>query len=455
MKLFGTDGIRAEAGRPPLDRATLPLIGQAIGEHLTGRILLARDPRESGPIIRELLRSGLLRSGTPIEDAGILPTPAVALLVKESGAGGGIMISASHNPFRDNGIKVFGPDGRKLDDDHERSIESRVAALSGNGVISESSPGRQAATGSWTAHYLDLLGRRLPPGRWLDGRTIVVDSANGAMSSIAPEYLDMLGARVISIHSTPDGININAQCGAVYPESMVDRVGAEEADFGVAFDGDGDRAIFATRSGRLVDGDAVLLVLARLMKERGILAPPVVVGTSMTNYNLEKMLADQDITLTRTAVGDRFIFQEMLRSGARIGGEPSGHVIFSDFGLSGDGLFTALKLAEAIVSTGQDLDRLTSDWRPAPQILQNLRVPERIPLESLPAVQEELRKLEQNLRGRGRLVVRYSGTEPLLRVMVESDSEALSQESADRLVQLLDRELGGGPDGPDEPPTVN
>lgn len=443
MKLFGTDGIRAEAGQPPLDQGTLPLIGQAIGEHLAGRILVARDPRESGPVIQEHLERGLLRSEIPIEDAGILPTPAIALLVKESDAGGGIMISASHNPFRDNGIKVFGPDGRKLDDEGERWIESRVATLFANGAVPPRFPRRQPATRDRTAEYLDLLGRRLPSGRWLEGQTIVVDSANGAMSFVAPGYLETLGARVISIHAAPDGTNINDQCGAVHPDSMVDRVVREGADFGVAFDGDGDRAIFATRSARLVDGDAVLLVLARLMKEEGNLEPPVVVGTSMTNYNLEKMLAGLGISLTRTPVGDRFIFQEMLRSGARIGGEPSGHVIFPDFGLSGDGLFTALKLAEAIVSTGQHLDRLASDWNPAPQILQNLRVPERIPLESLPAVQEEIRKLEQGLSGRGRLVVRYSGTEPLLRVMVESDSETLSRESADRLVQFLGRELGG------------
>jgi phosphoglucosamine mutase len=445
MKLFGTDGIRGEAGRPPLDPVTLPLVGQAIGERIRGRILLARDPRESGPSIRDLLERGLREGGASIDDAGVLPTPAVALLVRETGLMGGIVISASHNPYHDNGIKVFRSDGRKLDDSTERAIELRVAQLEGNAAVPASSGPAERGAGAgedWAAKYLDLIGARMPAGRWLDGLRITVDCANGAMSGVAPAYLETLGATLTTIHAVPDGRNINAGCGAVHPESMIRTVVESGSDFGVAFDGDGDRSMFATSSGVLVDGDAVLLLLARRMKADGVLEPPVVVGTSMTNYNLERKLSEEGIALVRTPVGDRYIFQEMLRSGAQLGGEPSGHVIFSDFRLSGDGLFTVLKVAESVVRTGNSLDSLTADWVPAPQILRNLRIPERIPLDDLPEVQEKIREVEQILTGRGRLVIRYSGTEPLLRVMVESDSESLSRASADRLVAFIGHVLG-------------
>jgi phosphoglucosamine mutase len=440
MKLFGTDGIRTHAGSFPLNATAIVAIGQAIGETLAGAILLGQDTRISSPWILQLLMQGIQRSGvSSVEPAGVIPTPAVALLTQSNAFAGGVMISASHNPFEDNGIKVFSRDGTKLTDDLEERIERRIVDLLPEGAeaITDSVPDSDPFPHEtrWVASYEELLLSHFPRGDWLGGKRIVVDCANGAMSVAAPAVLKILGAEVRAICATPDGRNINAGCGAVHPEALVAAMKDTHADFGVAFDGDGDRSLFVSGTGRLVDGDAVLLVLARRMK------PSHVVGTSMTNYALEKKLQVLGIGLTRVAVGDRYIFEEMQRSGAPLGGEPSGHIIFSDFRLSGDGLLTTLKLAEAIVESRQSLDELTRDWIPSPQLLKGVRITRRVPLEEMNQLQAAMRDANAELDGCGRLVVRYSGTEPLLRVMIESDKAQRNEEWMTKLLGAIDEDI--------------
>jgi phosphoglucosamine mutase len=441
MKLFGTDGIRARAGTFPLNQAAIFAIGQAIGEELDGRILVGEDTRISSPWIINLVIDGIRRSGkSEGEWAGVIPTPAVALLTRSHSFAGGVMISASHNPFEDNGIKVFAQDGTKLTDDAESRIEQRVAQLLPPGVetttdaVPDSNPAA-AMRSSWLRPYKELLLAHFPTGQWLKGKRLIVDCANGAMGVAAPDVLRTLGAEVREFCSSTNGRDINKNCGAVHPEALVSAMKADVADFGVAFDGDGDRSLFVSPSGKLVDGDAVLLVMSRRMK------PSRVVGTSMTNYALEKTLESEGIGLTRVAVGDRYIFEEMQRSGALLGGEPSGHIIFSDFRLSGDGLLTTLKLAEAIVESGHSLDELTQDWIPSPQLLKGVRIARRVPLEEMSQLQAAMRDANAELDGCGRLVVRYSGTEPLLRVMIESDEAQRNEEWMKKLLRAIDEDI--------------
>ena len=445
QKLFGTDGIRARAGQFPLDSLTLPAIGQAIGEQFSGTILVGQDPRTSSPWIFDLLKDGIETGGGSIENTGVLPTPAIALLTQRSSCGGGVMISASHNPFEDNGIKIFGANGQKLNQAEEDGIETRIHEL----VRSESGRGEESRPGignsappepgppAWSDRYQKLLLERFAEGRWLEGVSLVADCANGAMSWLAPALLRSLGAIVVEIASNPSGNNINAMCGAVHPEALMAAVGEHGADLGVAFDGDGDRSLFADANGRLIDGDAVLLLLARRMKAMGTLDPSTVIGTSMTNYNLERMLGSEGVRLVRVDVGDRHVFEAMRTSGSTLGGEPSGHIILSDFGLSGDGLLTTLKVCETIVSSGTSLGELTRDWEAAPQLLRNVTVKERVPLETLPAVGRKIEELTEVLAGCGRVVIRYSGTEPLLRVMIESDSHQKNETYADEFISVF------------------
>lgn len=433
-KLFGTDGIRARAGEFPLNSHALAAIGQAIGEKLGGKVLVGQDTRMSSPWIFELLEQGLAKTSTAIEDAGVIPTPAIALLTKQHDFSGGVMISASHNPYEDNGIKVFSSDGTKLQDSDEAAIEKRVFELLAPDATREQTDPipHQTISGhngtAWPKKYANHLAPRFPGGRWLSGLRIVVDCANGAMSMVAPHILKDLGAELIVTNAWPNGTNINAGCGAVHLDSLIASMNNVKADFGVAFDGDGDRSLFVSSTGRVIDGDAILLMMARRLK------PAVVIGTLMTNFSLERMLKAEGIALTRVSVGDRYIFEEMQRSGALLGGEPSGHIIFSDFRLSGDGLVTTLKVAEAIVSGHASFDDLTRDWVEAPQLLKNVRVRQKVPLETLPAVQARMTEVQRQLQGRGRLVVRYSGTEPLLRVMIESDD---AQKNERLMAELL------------------
>ena len=446
-RLFGTDGIRARAGEFPLTAAAVSAIGQAIGERLGGRILIGQDTRVSSPWIFDRLQAGIARTVAQIEDAGVIPTPAIALLTKHNDFAGGIMISASHNPFEDNGIKVFSSDGRKLSDADEITVEKRISEIlqaERDAKQFSAIPDRlvTAANGSpWPVRYIELLLSHFPQGRWLQGIRVVVDCANGAMSKVAPVALSQIGAELVVINNEPSGANINAGCGAVHLESLTAAMKQHKANFGVAFDGDGDRSMFVSSAGRLIDGDAVLLLTARRLQRQGKLNPPVVVGTLMTNYSLERILNGEGIALTRVAVGDRYIFEEMQKSGAVLGGEPSGHIIYSDFRLSGDGLLTTLKVAEAVAGEHASFDDLTKDWTPSPQLLKGVRVKQKVPLETVPVLQEKISELTRQLKGRGRLVVRYSGTEPLLRVMVESDDASYNDRLMSEMLETISRAL--------------
>jgi phosphoglucosamine mutase len=447
-KLFGTDGIRARAGEFPLNRRAIVAIGRSIGEKLGGKILIGQDTRMSSPWIFDLLEEGIGQTSATTTNAGVIPTPAIALLTKSSGYSGGIMISASHNPYEDNGIKVFASDGTKLNDAAESVVEKRIFELlaSDQGREHTDAVPQQkisaANTTGWLERYQEVLLSHFPSGEWLRGVRIVVDCANGAMSEIAPRLLRRIGADVTVTHASPDGININAGCGAVHVEALRQAISKTAADFGVAYDGDGDRSMFMLANGRLIDGDGILLLMARRLKKAGQLQPPVVIGTLMTNFSLERMLREEGIGLTRVSVGDRFIFEEMQRSGSRLGGEPSGHIIFSDFRLSGDGLLTTLKVAEAIAANHASFEDLANDWVESPQLLKNVRVKNKVPLETLPAIQAKLTAVEHELKNCGRLVVRYSGTEPLLRVMIESDDAARNDRLMEELLATIHQHLG-------------
>jgi phosphoglucosamine mutase len=447
-KLFGTDGIRARAGEFPLNSRAVVAIGRAVGEKLGGKVLVGQDTRVSSPWIFDLLSEGISETSATVQNAGIIPTPAVALLTKWLGYSGGAMISASHNPYDDNGIKVFASDGTKLNDADEAAIEERVfqfleseSRRSDNDTVPAQNVSAANSTG-WPERYREILLANFPAGQWLTGLRIVVDCANGAMSEVAPQLLRQLGADVIVTHASPNGTNINAGCGAVHVESVMSSIKNAAADFGVAFDGDGDRSMFVSGNGRLIDGDAILLLMSRRLQRAGKLNPPIVIGTLMTNFSLERMLKDEGIALKRVSVGDRFVFEEMVRSGSLLGGEPSGHIIFSDFRLSGDGLLTTLKVAEAIAADGASLDDLTRDWIESPQLLKNVRVREKVPLETMPEVQAKMKEIDRELEGYGRMVVRYSGTEPLLRVMIESDDAARNDRLMDQMLETIRGVLG-------------
>jgi phosphoglucosamine mutase len=447
-KLFGTDGIRARAGEYPLNSKTIAAIGRSIGEKLGGKILVGQDTRVSSPWIFNLLQQGISSTKATITNAGVIPTPAIALLTKSSDYSGGVMISASHNPYEDNGIKVFGADGTKLNDTDEAQVEKLIFELLGSqhgdehtDIVPQQKISAINSTG-WLERYQEILLSHFPPRDWLGGLRIVLDCANGAMSEIAPRLLKKLGADVIVSHASPNGTNINAGCGAVHVDALRSAMLDASADLGVAYDGDGDRSMFMLRNGRLIDGDGILLMMARRLKKSGRLNPPIVIGTLMTNFSLERMLGDEGIGLTRVSVGDRFIFEEMLRSGSALGGEPSGHIIFSDFRLSGDGLLTTLKVSEAIASDHVSFEDLVKDWVESPQLLKNVRVKSKVPLETMPAIQAKMTKIEHELQGCGRLVVRYSGTEPLLRVMVESDDALRNERLMEELLTIIKKQLG-------------
>jgi len=446
-KLFGTDGIRSRAGEFPLNLPMIVTIGQAVGEKLGGKILVGQDTRVSSPWIFDLLQKGISQTSATVANAGVIPTPAIALLTKSFGYSGGVMISASHNPYEDNGIKVFAADGTKLNDADEAQVEKRIFQLLNSPQTQEQTDDipRQhiSAVNStgWAERYQEVLISHFPRGKWLAGLRIVVDCANGAMSEVAPQLLQTLGAHVTVTHASPTGTNINSGCGAVHVEALRSAMSNASADFGVAYDGDGDRSMFMSSKGRLMDGDAILLLMARRLKSNGLLNPPTVIGTLMTNFSLERMLRNEGIALTRVAVGDRFIFEEMLRTGSPLGGEPSGHIIFSDFRLSGDGLLTTLKVAQAIADDHGAFEQLVKEWVESPQLLKNVRVKNKVPLETLPAIQTKMSEIHRALQDRGRLVVRYSGTEPLLRVMIESDDAAENERLIEELLETIRQQL--------------
>ncbi|HWP83644.1 MAG TPA: phosphoglucosamine mutase, partial [Terriglobia bacterium] len=424
-KFFGTDGIRGVAGEPPLDPRTIFIIGTSLGSFLSARgdsprVLIGEDTRESSRWIGETLAAGLRESGVECRSAGVLTTPGLAYLTAAERFACGAMISASHNPYQDNGIKLFESSGYKLADTDELAVEQLLLAAISNGH--PVSPYRLPLSPqhSLAQSYVEFLRRRAQGIKPSPVRRLILDCANGSAAALATEVFSGLGLRLQLIAAAPDGRNINRHCGSLHMENVRRAVLAENADLGVAFDGDADRALFVTGSGRIVNGDGVLLIASRYRQRRGELPGGVVVGTLMTNLGLERALEGEGLRLVRTPVGDKYVLEELQRRGASLGGEQSGHIIFRDLATTGDGLLTAVEMLRIVSETGQDLERLLEGFREYPQVIRNLAVREKIPLAELPALQEQIRASEQSLGARGRIVVRYSGTEPLLRVMVEA-----------------------------------
>jgi phosphoglucosamine mutase len=422
--LFGTDGIRGVAGEYPLDAATVEAVGAALGRwsrHHAERpeVLIGMDTRESGPGIAAQLAAGLQSEGVTAHFAGLITTPGVAYLTKTGPFAAGVMISASHNPYRDNGIKIFDHSGYKLPDGEEHVLEESIGAGASEATPS---PAALRIEGVWDEQYVDYLAASVKGG--IGKVRVVVDCGNGAASHLGPALLERLGAQVIRMGCTPDGRNINLDCGALHVDALAARVVAEKADAGFAFDGDADRCILVCTSGRIVDGDMVLLAAGRYLKSLGRLPGNTVVATVMSNLGLERVLAREGITLARTAVGDKYVLEEMRRLGAVLGGEQSGHTIFTEWATTGDGLLTALRMLEIMQACGKTLDQLVADFASYPQRLINIYVREKQPLNEIPGVGAAIARAEKALGDDGRVLVRYSGTEVMARVMVEAPTQA-------------------------------
>ncbi|HMT08504.1 MAG TPA: phosphoglucosamine mutase [Pyrinomonadaceae bacterium] len=444
QKLFGTDGIRAVAGEFPLDAATVRMIGTSLGRQFAERLgkaprfVIGRDTRESGTWIEDAIATGASAAGAVCESAGVITTPGVAYLTAKLGFDAGIVISASHNPFQDNGIKVFLPDGRKLDSATERATEADIAAGVEAATIAQESAESSEHLAEYQIEYLDHLRAGVPTLSLL-GRKIVIDCANGAASHLAPRLFESLGANVVAIHNEPNGININEDCGSTHIDDLREAVVVHRADLGIAFDGDADRSLFVDEYGELVDGDATLWIIARKLHEQGTLKAEKVIATVMSNIGLEKALSSIDVELVRTDVGDKYVLAELLNSGASVGGEQSGHIIFPEIGLVGDGMMTALLLLDAVgVRT---LSEAITGFTQYPQILVNVKVAKKVPFDELADVVAAKDQIEQELHGEGRLLLRYSGTENLARVMIEGKDQSQIEEQAHRLANVIERAL--------------
>jgi phosphoglucosamine mutase len=446
-RLFGTDGMRGVAGRYPLDQETVLKFGRALGDLLqrtTGSgqptAVLGEDTRESSRWISEALAAGVKASGARLSYAGVITTPGIAFLTRHYGFAAGIMVSASHNPYYDNGIKVFSNSGLKLSDAQELEIER---ALERNGPVN-SVPSQKAlvAEPPFLEQYVAYLASLLPADLPFSNGPLVVDCANGAASRVVPMLLKNLDVEARILNATPDGRNINFHCGSLYPDSMACEAQASRAQLGVAFDGDADRAIFATRVGHIADGDHVLFAAAPFYNRNQKLKEHTVVGTLMTNLGLERALEQCGISLKRTAVGDRYVLEEMLRSGCNLGGEPSGHIIFADLSLAGDGIVTLLQILGILGETGSSFTELVGGLKQYPQVIRNVAVREKRPLESIPEVAQTIEACCSELGKAGRIVVRYSGTEPLVRVMVEAEDAASVHHYSERIARAIESALG-------------
>lgn len=445
-KLFGTDGIRGRAGEFPLDGETVRIIGASLatlfGERLDRRprFVTGRDTRESGEWIETAVHIGALDAGAEIESAGVLTTPGVAFITSRFAFDAGIVISASHNPFEDNGIKVFLTDGRKLDDQTEMRIDLDVNTGPSAGFPEDVEVDIHRAE-EFRLEYIDHLAGEFPHLK-LDNWRIVADCANGAASLLAAPLLTRFGAEVLTINNSPDGRNINKGGGSLHLEGLQRRVVDERAKFGVAFDGDADRAIFVDENGNVVDGDAALWILARRLQDEGRLMNSTVVATVMSNIGLEMALRSRNIELIRTAVGDKYVLDALLKSGSAIGGEQSGHIIFPHESLVGDGLMTTLFMLDAVVSTGRSLSEAVAGFTRYPQVLVNVPVREKRSFESIEAIAFAAAEIESELDGSGRLLLRYSGTENLARVMIEGRDQAEIELQANRLAEIIKSLLG-------------
>lgn len=441
--LFGTDGIRARAREYPLDTATMVALGEALADRLNARaanpkVLLVMDTRESGPEIANALATGLNLRGGRAEFLGVAPTPAAAYLCRVTDAVAAISISASHNPYYDNGVKIFGHDGMKLSDALEEEIEDELLAIRRDDATAIARP--LTPNLPLVARYEDFLVSGIESGA-LSGRRVVIDVGNGAAFEIGPRVFRRAGAELVVMNDKPDGRNINEGCGALHPEGLARRVVEEKADFGVAFDGDADRAIFADDAGRIRDGDEIIYLWAQREKSRNRLRGNRVVTTVMSNYGFEKQLAADGVELLRAQVGDKYVLEQMMASGAILGGEQSGHIIDLLLHTTGDGLHTALVFGELLTSQPLPFSEMPT-FTPLPQILVNQRVGSKPPLDSLVRYTSDLAAAEGEMRGRGRILVRYSGTENLVRVMVEGTDRRQIETVAERLRKTLAEEIG-------------
>lgn len=437
MKLFGTDGIRGEAGVAPLDAVTVARVGAALARVAGGasaRVLIGRDTRESGPELEAALARGVTSQGGAVVSLGVVPTPAVAYLTRTEGFALGIVISASHNPFHDNGIKVFSGAGEKFTEAQEREIEGLVADPAWQVPEGTASAGADAEL---TAHYVAHLRQILDHAGSLTGARIVVDCAHGATTTIAPTLFRALGFEVATIGVAPDGRNINEGCGSTAMETLQTAVVTTGARLGVAFDGDGDRALFVDHRGRRVDGDAVMLICADQLRRESALPGDAIVATVMSNIGLEIALKERGVALVRCPVGDKYVMEEMLKRGLALGGEQSGHVIFASHLFTGDGIATALHVLRAMIATGHELATLAATLTSYPQVLVNVRVRARTDIAQVPDLARVMRDVESRLEGHGRLLVRYSGTEPMLRIMLEGRDEAEIRAWADEIAHAV------------------
>lgn len=445
QRLFGTDGIRAKAGKFPLDENTVKVIGASLARQFreklgrTPRFVTGRDTRESGGWMEAAFHSGVLSEKGVCESAAVISTPGVAFVTSAFDFDAGIVISASHNPFEDNGIKIFSPTGKKISVDVERSIEKDI--LDDISIETVDSKPNLNRTGEFKAAYLDHLVKHAD-GLSLSGKKLIIDCANGAVSELAPELFSSLGATVSVINNSPNGRNINENCGSLHLENLQRKVLAESADLGVAFDGDADRALFIDEHGKVIDGDATLWIIAQYLIDHGKLANSTVVATVMSNIGLEIALRSRGINLLRTDVGDKYVLERLIETGSEIGGEQSGHIIFPEISLVGDGMMTALLLLKAIIDKAASPSEAVAGFVRYPQILVNVRVKEKRPFNDAPQIAESVVEIEKELHGEGRLLLRYSGTENLARVMIEGQDQEQIAAQADRLAAVIQETLG-------------
>ena len=452
-QLFGTDGIRGIAGEYPLNPATVFAIGRALGARLkrgsqNARVIFGQDTRESSAWIAETLSRGLAESGVGFASAGVLTTPGVAYLARTQGFAAGVVVSASHNPWQDNGIKLFGHDGMKLPDSIEHEIEAEIFEHINELAGSQGEPTKDSddvlpGDANLRHDYVEWLLKNIEVAP-LRGMRVLVDCANGAASSVAPELFKSCHMDAEFLNIMPDGRNINTGCGALHPEFVAKRVATDKHfALGITFDGDADRALFSDANGRVVNGDAVMLLAARDMRQRGILRKDTVVATTMSNMGLEKALRESGIKMLRANVGDKYVLEQMQKTGATLGGEQSGHILFMDRdATTGDGLLTALRVLDVIARTGKSLAELVADLKEFPQMIRNVKVREKVPMEQLPTVIAAIHQAEGELNGNGRIVVRYSGTEKLARVMIEAESESLMNKHVAAISGALQAAIG-------------
>jgi len=441
-KYFGTDGIRGQANATPMTAETALRVGQAAGRVFRQgdhrhRVVIGKDTRLSGYMLENAMTAGFTSVGMDVFLLGPMPTPAVAMLTRSLRADLGVMVSASHNPYQDNGIKLFGPDGYKLSDAHELEIEKLMENGLSRGLAAPRDLGRAKRIDDAQARYIEFAKRTLPRQLRLDGVRVVVDCANGAAYKVAPAALWELGAEVVAMGVEPDGFNINLDCGSTAPGGLQAKVRELRADIGIALDGDADRVIIVDESGQVIDGDQVMALIAETWAEEGRLAAGGIVATVMSNLGLERHLGAHGLSLERTQVGDRYVVEHMRQHGFNVGGEQSGHLILSDFSTTGDGLVSALQVLAAVVSAGRPVSEVCHRFEPVPQVLRNVRYRRGAPLEAAP-VRKAIEDAKARLNGTGRLVIRPSGTEPLIRVMGEGDDPELVESVVGDIVSALE-----------------